>query len=200
MTYETVVIEEVRNLDGDHFRVKLWTQCGILGVTFDLALDVPPLGEWTDEDWSKLVSDVDDPRPAGSPDIKRLLMHAAYNLSHAAFMNVPLESSSDDAARVSGGGARGVSVVVLGEIPIPVRVDAYDGAGDDDRPFRTWSGEIVDATALVIAALASKLRARRADAVDSTATAVNALVAQHGMELRRVDAWENGVQVLPEKS
>jgi len=189
MSAETVVIKELRNLDGDRFRVTLWTSAGEVHATLLLAGEIPPPSKWTLGDWLRLVSKVVDKRPEGSMDVSTLLRHVAYRLGLTVCVTVTDGDDDDDdsdwrTARLAGRGASGVSVSVIGRTPIPAAVYAYEGAGDDDTPFRAWKAEIADVTPFLADALARALRARRAVAVDSTINAVAKLNRRFGMKLR----------------
>ena len=188
MSAEMVVIEELRNLDGDRFRVTLWTSAGKVHATLLLAADVPPPTHWTVGDWRRLVSDVIDERPEGAMELTSLLQPVAYRLGLAAFVTVSSDDGGDHAERgsawVAGGRATGVTVSVIGGTPIPAKVCAHEGAGDDDTPFRAWAAEIEDVTPFLADALARALRVRRALAVGSTIKATDALNKRFGMKFR----------------
>lgn len=188
MSTETVVIEELRNLDGDRFRVTVWTSAGKVHATLILAEDVPPPSHWTVGDWGRLVSEIVDERPEGSMELTTLLQPVAYRMGLAAFVTVSDDDDGEDVRRdsawVAGRSATGVSVSVIGGTPIPAKVYAHEGAGDDDTPYRAWAAEIEDITPFVADALARTLRSRRALAVDSTIRATGALNKRFGMKFR----------------
>jgi hypothetical protein len=192
MKGQDIVIEEVRSLDEGRFRVGLRTPTGALRATLLLAGEVPPPDLWTVGDADRLLSDVDDERPRGTgPTATRILTRVAYRLKLAAFVHVPADgdgtATEEASARVSGGGSRGASVCVTASVPIPAKVYAHEGAGDDDSPLRVWTAEIADATPLLAESLARALRQRRATDVDSTARAVASLAARFGMVYRAED-------------
>jgi hypothetical protein len=188
MSVETIVLEEAHNLGGGRFRVVMGTDRGPIRATLFLGEPLASPSGWTNADWTRVVSDLEDARAPGGVSKIRILQRVAYRLRSAFFLSVSDEDAS--ATVVTGGGSAGASFLLLDDAPIPARFWGYDGAGDDEQSFSAWAGDVIDMAPFLAHALGAALLARGASSAHSAETAVRTLAEAHGMAMREESSGE----------